>query len=357
MNIYKDKNFFCFTMDETPEKVYRFNINTSEYIGVKGAPIKALPPAYKRAFLNHKCNETSLALYYVQKVLEHYFLFLRSYNQDLLTFFDKVDSLKDSHISNSIFRLLCHNEFSILSDITELNFKEAIAFLKGLEKNTSCFEINKALQAYKFKQKYTYNDLTWTEITDLCNRLDDKPTQLDVHLYEYYLTAQLMRYMQLDSLVRTYLKQCHEMGVEPRKNNNPIREFAETDKRWRLWKKKKNTETLVENYRKHSKAWGFEFGDFTVCIPACGDDLVIEGAKMHHCVGSYVRSVIEGQTYICFVRHKDTPDVPYITCQVTTEGQIKQYYLAYDKHISSDEDIAFKNAYQEYLDSVWNEEV
>ena len=71
---------------------------------------------------------------------------------------------------------------------------------------------------------------------------------------------------------------------------------------------------------------------------------------MHHCVGNYVNKIVDGSTYICFIRHKDNPDKQYITCQVDPNtGKIGQYYLAYDGLISSKEDIEFREAYQKYL--------
>jgi hypothetical protein len=75
---------------------------------------------------------------------------------------------------------------------------------------------------------------------------------------------------------------------------------------------------------------------------------------MHHCVGGYVNDIIENRCYICFVRKKETPEVPYITCQVYPNGEIGQYYLAYDRWISSAEDREFKSAFQNYLNEVWN---
>ena len=77
---------------------------------------------------------------------------------------------------------------------------------------------------------------------------------------------------------------------------------------------------------------------------------------MHHCVGSYVNRVLDGDTYICFVRHKDTPDECYITCQVRTDGTINQYFLAYDKRITKDEDREFYTAFQNHLTANWNRE-
>ena len=76
---------------------------------------------------------------------------------------------------------------------------------------------------------------------------------------------------------------------------------------------------------------------------------------MHHCVGSYVNRVVENDCYIVFIRHKDTPDKCYLTCQVYTNGEIGQYYLAYDRRISTAEDRAFKEAFATHLATHWAE--
>ena len=111
---------------------------------------------------------------------------------------------------------------------------------------------------------------------------------------------------------------------------------------------------IVENYAKQSKAWEFSFGDYAVVIPTTGQDIVTEGEKMHHCVGSYVDKVVNNTDYICFVRHKDNLDKPYITCEVRTDGRIGQYFLAYDRYISTEEDKEFKKLFAEHLARVWN---
>ena len=85
-----------------------------------------------------------------------------------------------------------------------------------------------------------------------------------------------------------------------------------------------------------------------------GGELIVEGNIMHHCVGGYVNRVVEGECYICFVRHKDTPDNCYITCQVYTNGQIGQYFLAHDRYITTEEDKDFKAAFQMHLARVWD---
>ena len=147
-----------------------------------------------------------------------------------------------------------------------------------------------------------------------------------------------------------YISHCRDINKKPVKTASFTREFVETYQAWLLLKTEIDKKKIANNYARRAKFWDFSYGDFIVKIPSCGEDLVKEGQRMHHCVGGYVNKIVDGSTYICFIRHKDNPDKQYITCQIDPKtGKIGQYYLAYDMCISSNEDIDFKKAYQEYL--------
>jgi hypothetical protein len=152
-----------------------------------------------------------------------------------------------------------------------------------------------------------------------------------------------------------YIEYCRLLEKAPQKVNNFMREYCETKKEYELRKTEFDNKRMANNYAKHAKAWEFEYGNYKIVLPTCGQDIVTEGSRMHHCVGSYVDRVVRGETYICFVRHKDKPDDCYITCQVHTDGGIGQYFLAYDHYISSAEDKAFKAAFAEHLAKVWGD--
>ena len=147
-----------------------------------------------------------------------------------------------------------------------------------------------------------------------------------------------------------YISHCRDMDKKPAKTASFTREFVETHQAWLILKTEIDKKKIVKNYARRAKFWDFSYGDFIVKIPTCGEDLVKEGQLMHHCVGSYVNKIVDGSTYICFIRHKDNPDKEYITCQIDPKtGKIGQYYLAYDRLISLKKDIEFRKAYQEYL--------
>lgn len=137
-------------------------------------------------------------------------------------------------------------------------------------------------------------------------------------------------------------------------HKNFMREYVEVKRSYDLMKTEIDSKRIAENYNRHSKAWEFEYNGFTVVIPTSGEDLITEGQRMHHCVGGYVKSIVEGRDYICFIRKTNDIDKPYITCEVYRSGKIGQYYLAYDRHISSNADKEFKAEFQKHLNKMWN---
>jgi hypothetical protein len=143
------------------------------------------------------------------------------------------------------------------------------------------------------------------------------------------------------------------MEKEPQKVNNFMREYCETKNEYEQKKTEYDNNRLRNNYAKHTKAFNFTFGEYSVIVPTCGQDIVDEGQNMHHCVGSYVDRVLENSTYIVFIRKTATPDQCYLTCQVDNEGNIGQYYLAYDRTIRTEEDFAFREAFQNHLKANW----
>lgn len=152
-----------------------------------------------------------------------------------------------------------------------------------------------------------------------------------------------------------YFNMCEVMNKPVEKSNNFMREYIETNHAYELWKKQHDKEIFTRHYVARNKALTFTHGDFTIVLPQEPQDLITEGNEMHHCVGSYIDKVIEGECLIVFVRHKDAPNQCYITAQIMPNGDINQYYLAYDKSIRKTTDIDFKLAFQKHLREHWND--
>lgn len=63
---------------------------------------------------------------------------------------------------------------------------------------------------------------------------------------------------------------------------------------------------------------------YQVIIPECANDVIEEGRKLHHCVGSYVSRIRKGETRICFMRNINDLKTPLITLEVR-DGRLTQY--------------------------------
>lgn len=60
----------------------------------------------------------------------------------------------------------------------------------------------------------------------------------------------------------------------------------------------------------------YEIGDYVIIVPTTYEQLVDEGNQQHNCVGHcYHDSIRKGTDWIYFIRHKETPNESFITCQ------------------------------------------
>lgn len=70
----------------------------------------------------------------------------------------------------------------------------------------------------------------------------------------------------------------------------------------------------------------FEDKNYKIVIPKDCEDLINEGAKLHHCVASYISKVIDNHTNIVFIRKIESPEVPFFTVEVSNYKTIEQIH-------------------------------
>jgi hypothetical protein len=350
-NYRKEKNLIIINLDGASGD-YRLDINSGILYGVKGNPIKTCPKKGEVTDLFKTYGEGRTNLSYMLNHMLRASRYTSEYTQYIkaMSGADKLDALG----------MDCQCFYTEQYEYVADNIKSFVAWSKSHETHNYSFgEFERWCEFEKVKSSLgsLANQLTPDIYYNIKRELGNLSTErLGVCVY-YLVRGKMWEYQGTDSLwrLRNYFEWCDLLEKAPQKVNNFMREYVEVKREYELRKTEFDNKRLAMNYAKHSKAWEFEYGDYVVVIPTCGQDIVDEGVNMHHCVGGYVRTVIEGSTYICFVRHKDTPDKCYLTCQVRTNGEIGQYYLAYDRHISSDEDYAFKSAFANHLREVWGE--
>ena len=84
-----------------------------------------------------------------------------------------------------------------------------------------------------------------------------------------------------------------------------------------------------EKFAKRIETWKkFEYvgNDFSVVAPTKAEDLANEGAKLHHCVKSYIRYVTNGETNIVFIRKNAELEKPFFTVEITNDDTIQQVH-------------------------------
>ena len=89
--------------------------------------------------------------------------------------------------------------------------------------------------------------------------------------------------------------------------------------------------TIIENekFAKRIETWKkFEYADssFSVVAPTKAEDIANEGAKLHHCVKSYIGRVTDGKTNIVFIRKNTNLKKPFFTVEITNDDTIQQVH-------------------------------
>jgi len=69
----------------------------------------------------------------------------------------------------------------------------------------------------------------------------------------------------------------------------------------------------------------FSFNGMHIKVPESSCDIYMEGHILHHCVGTYVKKVIQGETNILFIRKDGAPDKPFYTMEIK-DGEIRQCF-------------------------------
>lgn len=91
---------------------------------------------------------------------------------------------------------------------------------------------------------------------------------------------------------------------------------------------------VKKSYRRLNKIYKYEDEGYIIRPAKNCTEIVEEGAKLHHCVGSsstYVYRHDKGESFILFMRKKEDPNTPFATIEIGKDNEIRQWYEAYDE--------------------------
>jgi hypothetical protein len=345
MEITKEKNFLIISSEGKIKYQYDFSNNIC--IGVSNKPLVKKPPIIKK-LLTEKLILTNPNLA----------IFLQSsINESRFEREDYLDGLKGAEFLDSLKRVEVSDYWTFVTigrNIKEyqnyLKYDGLLSwneYLKGVQSIQSyakipefsfCKGMNPILGYVLFCHIYVGSEFVFTQYCyNKFNNLKIRTREL----------AHLLRFLWQSYFV------CKEMGTSLDKTGNVLRQFCETASSLALQKSgEAKEEKWKELYKNEKDKILFENELYEIVLPEKPCDLIKEGIIMHHCVGSYVDDVLRGKCLIVFVRKKENPNLPYITCELkkTNNGfDICQYYLAYDRYIEDEKDLKFKQLYERFL--------
>lgn len=154
----------------------------------------------------------------------------------------------------------------------------------------------------------------------------------DLDRLESYLTDDIYTYQGIEDpregfqILSDYVDICDRMGAPIEKYPKSLKLSHDiASKNLKIVISKREAEEFQETVsQKDYLSLKYKNDDYVVIIPEKAEDVIDEGRKLHHCVGSYVSKVRRGETKICFMRETKKVDLPLITLEVRN-GRLTQY--------------------------------
>ena len=75
----------------------------------------------------------------------------------------------------------------------------------------------------------------------------------------------------------------------------------------------------IERFEELSKMWDkYDYSDekYAIVVPKTPSDIINEGTKLHHCVKTYIKKILQQETIILFLRKNNELDIPYFTIEL-----------------------------------------
>ena len=142
-----------------------------------------------------------------------------------------------------------------------------------------------------------------------------------ITMYRDYLNGCVLLQYSLHNGFVAYPKKLREA-------HDQVLDIIEERKAVEQGKKKKSENAKIKAMEeKLNEIYGFEDDKYLIRAPHDATEIIVEGQKLHHCVGrmGYIERMAQGNTIILFLRKKSDPDKPYYTIE-TSNGLIRQVH-------------------------------
>lgn len=144
-------------------------------------------------------------------------------------------------------------------------------------------------------------------------------------------------YTDVDNFIgdlRDYLSMCINQDIKPTLYSSYLKQTHDIASRnYKLYVSEQDEKKFEEHYKDVNAAY---YGDYVIMPPKNTKDVRQEGNSLNHCVASYIKRIIDGETTILFLRKKDKKDESLVTLEVRNGGII-QARGAHNRKVNKDE--------------------
>lgn len=175
----------------------------------------------------------------------------------------------------------------------------------------------------------------WADYLDMCRQKKKDTTDEMV-----YRPRELKR--RHNELVEEMRKErmLEQLKRDEKANEEMARKMAE---------KYPGAEAVLEEIR---DKYEYQNEEYMMIVPRRLIDIATEGNALHHCAGSserYYERIMHRETYICFLRRRAEPDIPYYTIEVEPGGTIRQHRSHFDEEPGIEEIRGFLREWQKVI--------
>jgi len=336
MDYRKEKNLLIAFDGEVIKAQYDWNTNIC--YGVKGNELKGISQAFHGS--TYGCMITSVRWIYNHLSGETLSLAL-----------DRWERLASVGLYTSDHDLLTDETY----DFPNLK-KDFVQHLKN-EFNGELTRYSSILYPYTQMQEYQMlNNLHQVQITEMVKGSQyDMPVEwtikalLRLQLEDYqYLSGYFMSEW---SMLEKYYHMCVKMGQEnPVITKNFLTTICKAFHMHDIWQKAHINDNLKRC--NDLKELYYENDTYIVFPLITAEQFHEEAQAQANCVERlYMEKVANGHTHVVVIRRKDTPKKSLITCEITNNWRINQYYAKYN-YAPAEPEMRFKKELQSYLNSL-----
>lgn len=213
-------------------------------------------------------------------------------------------------------------------------------FLQDQEKS---LQIIKALNSYEIDNE-TKNDIIkelfiWSSsrmgnLTNMVGEYNYDLKSLLGYICNYLMPFEGLEFQESLTLLSDYYRMGSRIGRKIKKYPKYLKSMHDIIKsNYNAYKKEYDEQLFQQLMKKELEHKGDKF---CIIIPKSSKDIISEGTSLNHCVGSYVKKILDEKTYIFFLRLKKKPEESLVTLEFI-EGAITQAKGSYNRAIDEKE--------------------